>query len=84
MESLTSLPNISKVISADLQKAGITTPEELKKIGSKEAFIRIRMHADADACVSKLCALEGAIQGVRWHLLPDEVKAELKVFHKAL
>jgi TfoX C-terminal domain. len=84
MESLTSLPNISKVISADLHKAGITTPEELKKIGSKEAFILIRMHADADACVSKLCALEGAIQGVRWHLLPDEVKAELKVFHKAL
>ena len=84
MESLTALPNISKVIAADLQKAGIATPEELKRLGSKETFIRIRLHSDSDACLSKLYALEGAIQGIRWHGLSDETKADLKLFYKSI
>jgi len=84
MGKLTDLPNISRVISADLQKAGISTAEELKRIGSKKAFTLICLHSDFEACVSKLCALEGAIQGIRWHYLPDEVKSDLKKFHKSL
>ena len=84
MEKLTDLPNISKVIANDLQKAGIATVEKLKRIGSKEAFILIRLHSDCEACLSKLCALEGAVQGIRWHFLSDEVKADLKKFHKSL
>ena len=84
MNNLTDLPNISKIIAADLEKADIFTSEELKHIGSKEAFVRIRMHSDSEACLNKLCALEGAIQGIRWHFLPDEIKSELKLFHKSL
>ena len=84
MKSLVDLPNISKVIAADLQKAGILTAEELKHIGSKDAFIRIRLHSDNRACLNKLCALEGAIHGIRWHLLPDEIKSDLKQFYKSL
>ena len=84
MSSLTDLVNISKVIAADLQKAGISTVEELKRIGSKEAFLRIRLRADFEACFSKLCALEGAIQGIRWHHLTDEVKSDLKKFFKSI
>ena len=81
---LMDLPNISKVIAYDLKKAGISTAEELMSLGSKEAFQRIRTHADGNACVNKLCALEGAIQGIRWHALPDETKANLKEFFKSL
>jgi len=81
---LTALPNISKVIASDLQKAGINTVEDLKQIGSKDAFIRIRLHADHEACINKLCALEGAIQGMRWHQLPESTKADLKAFYKSL
>jgi len=84
MKSLTDLPNISKVIAADLQKAGISTAEELERIGSKDAFICIRLHSDSSACINKLCALEGAIRGIRWHVLPDEIKADLKQFHQSL
>jgi DNA transformation protein len=29
----------------------------------------------------RLSALEGAIQGVRWHHLSDETKADLKAFY---
>jgi TfoX C-terminal domain. len=41
MGKLTDLPNISKVIAGDLQKAGISTAEELKRIGSRAAFVLI-------------------------------------------
>jgi DNA transformation protein len=29
----------------------------------------------------RLCSLEGAIQGVRWHNLDDETKKSLKEFY---
>ena len=29
----------------------------------------------------RLSALEGALRGVRWHDLPDDVKADLKAFY---
>ena len=82
--NLTYLPKISKVIASDLQKAGVHTAEELKQTGSKEACIRIRLQADRAACINKLCALEGAIQGVRWHHLSEDTKADLKAFYQAL
>jgi DNA transformation protein len=82
-EKLTDLPNISTVLSGVLIDAGIKTPEELRELGSKEAFIRIRMR-DNTACLCKLCAIEGAIRGVRWHNLDDSVKNDLRGFFKGL
>jgi len=38
---------------------------------------------DWGACLNMLCALEGAIEGISWHYLSDEVKQELKEFHKS-
>ncbi|MBX4260419.1 TfoX/Sxy family protein (plasmid) [Clostridium estertheticum] len=31
-----------------------------------------------------LYAIEGAIEGIRWHYLSDDIKQELKVFYKTL
>ena len=83
MESLSSLPNISKAIENKLIEAGITSPQELSALGSRAAFQRIRA-IDSTACVNMLCALEGAIEGIRWHHLPDGVKADLKHFYQNL
>jgi DNA transformation protein len=33
-------------------------------------------------CLCKLYALEGAIQGVRWHDLPPQIKDKLKTLYK--
>ncbi|MDR1301443.1 MAG: TfoX/Sxy family protein [Treponema sp.] len=38
-------------------------------------------HTDSSACYNRLCAIEGAIQGIRWHNLSDEIKNELKQFY---
>jgi len=83
MGELSKLPNISKVIEAKLSEADIVKPQELYEVGSKEAFIRIRLK-DPTACVNMLYAIEGAIQGIRWHNLPDDTKAELKNFYNSL
>jgi len=82
MDKLSSLPNIGKTIETKLNAAGIFTREELAKCGSRAAFTRIRT-ADPQACYSMLCAIEGAIQGVRWHDLPAAAKDELKRFFDA-
>jgi len=76
---LTQMPNIGKVVAEKLCQVGITTPEELKAIGSEQAFIRLQT-IDETACFSMLQGLEGAIQGIRWHNLPKERKEELKEF----
>ena len=46
-----------------LRDVGITTIEELKSVGSKEAWRRILTN-DSSACIMRLSALEGAIQDV--------------------
>ena len=81
---LEKLPNIGKEAAAKLEKSGINTIKELIRLGSKEAFLRVRIHADSEACLSMLCGLEGAIQGIRWHNLSPEKKEELRMFYKSL
>ncbi len=79
MESLSKLPNIGKIMEKRLADVGIYDVETFKKIGSKEAFIRLRLH-EGDTCFSSLCGLEGAIQNIRWHNLNKETKDDLKKF----
>jgi len=81
MKSLSDLPNIGKTLEKKLIEVGITTPQELKNTGSENALLQIRA-IDETACFNMLCALEGAIQGIRWHGLSKERKEELKQFLK--
>ena len=83
MGELSKLQNISTVVEGKLNEVGIITQNQLKDIGSKQAFLSLRKN-DSGACLNMLCALEGAIQGIRWHSLSDEVKKELKEFHRSL
>ncbi len=80
MGELAKLPNIGKVVEEQLNKVGIKTVEQLKEIGSKHSWLKIK-EIDASACINRLYALEGAIQGIRWHHLSDEIKSELKEFY---
>ena len=84
MAKMTELPNIGAVNAKKLEDSGVHSPEALKEMGSKEAFLRMRLHADPDACLSTLYGLEGAVQGIRWHDLSQEVRDELKAFYDAL
>ncbi|MGF7142268.1 DNA transformation protein [Anaerotaenia torta] len=80
MGELSKLPNIAAKLEAQLADAGIATEEELRAVGSREAWLRI-LAQDPSACLMRLSALEGAIQGVRWHYLDEETKKSLKEFY---
>ena len=78
-DSLSSMPNIGPVLEDLLKRAGVATPESLREMGSREAWLRIRA-VDPSACLHTLQALEGAVRGIRKKELPDAVKTELRKF----
>lgn len=80
MGELSKLPNIGKVVEEQLNQVGIMTEEDLKLAGAEQAWLKIQ-EIDESACINRLLALEGAIQGVKKTLLSDERKAELKDFY---
>ena len=82
-KELIELPNISEVLASKLAMAGIKDSEELYSVGAKEAFFRIRV-VDPTACINMLYALEGAVQGIRWHKLDNLSKFEMKAFYDTL
>lgn len=78
---LSDLPNIGPVLENQLREVGIQTAEDLKQVGTKEAWLRIQQ-IDSSACIHRLQALEGAITGVKKSLLSPEVKEDLREFYK--
>lgn len=80
MGELSKLPNIGTELERQLNRVGIHTPEELQAAGAQEAWLKIQA-VDDSACIHRLLALEGALEGVKKTLLPDEKKAALKLFY---
>ena len=81
MGELSKLPNLGKKVEEQLVQAGIESIDKLKQMGSKSAWLKIQ-EIDESACIHRLLALEGAIQGVKKTMLSDEVKADLKEFYQ--
>lgn len=84
MNKLTDLPNIGKTLADKLEMIGIKSEEELKEMGSENALIKIATIENSGACINMLYALEGAIQGIRWHGLDSARKEELKEFYRLM
>lgn len=80
MGELSKLLNIGKTVEEQLIQVGINSVDELKSIGAKEAWLKIQK-IDESACIHRLMALEGAIEGIKKTMLSDEVKADLKEFY---
>lgn len=83
IDDLTSLPNIGSTLAEKLQAVGIENGQQLKVVGSEKAIIKIATLENSGACINMLYALEGAIQGIRWHGLSKERKEELKEFYRS-
>lgn len=81
---LQSMPNVGKVLADNLVAVGIDTPDQLKQVGCKDAFARIRATVDSGACLHMLYGLQGAIDGVPDTRLSDATKADLKRFYHDL
>lgn len=81
MRKLSELPNIGPKVEAQLNAVGIYTPEDLRQVGSKEAWRRILL-IDDSACIMRLNGIEGAIRGIRWHNLDQTTKDDLKIYYR--
>jgi DNA transformation protein len=75
--TLEDLPNLGPASAGWLREVGITSYEDLERLGSVAAY---QLVADRRPGVSRnlLYALEGALQDVRWDLLSPELRAELR------
>lgn len=80
MGKLSKLPNIGAVVEEQLNQVGINTYDQLKEMGSRQAWLKIKA-IDDSACINRLYGLEGAVQGIKKSQLSAEVKAELKEFY---
>lgn len=80
MGELLKLPNIGKELERQLNEAGIFTRTDLEKCGSRNAWLKIQEN-DSSACIHRLLALEGALQGMKKTLLPPEIRADLRDFY---
>ena len=81
MGELSKLLNIGKAVEAQLIQVGIETPDALRQVGAKAAWLKIQ-EIDPSACIHRLLALEGAIEGVKKIELSDAVKSDLKAFYQ--
>ena len=82
MGELSGLPNIGAEVERQLEQVGIATCGQLRQAGAEQAWLRIQA-ADPSACIHRLLALEGAIQGVKKAQLPQQRKDELRAFYRA-
>lgn len=81
-DELEQVVNIGPKLAAGLRQVGIRSLDELVAHGSIEAWEALRTAGLYDCC-SSMFALEGAVQGIRWHHLPPERRAELAAHVKA-
>ena len=81
MTPLTESPNIGSTLVDLLEEIGITHQEELVEVGSTEAIMQLASIDRNRVCLLMLYALEGAVQGIRWHGLSEIRKDELKDFY---
>lgn len=80
---LSSMKNIGKTIESKLKSVGICSAEELRKLGSKEAFFRLKTNYP-NVCLVHLYTLQGAIDDIEYHMLSDKVKKDLKNYSDQL
>ncbi len=80
------LKNIGPVMAKKLVNIGIDSPQKLRKIGAKKAFLKLYEHGQfcSKYHAAYLYALEGAIRDCDWRKLPEKIKKEFKEYTELL
>ncbi len=78
------LPNLGKVTAERIVNAGVDSPAKLRELGAKEVYWRLfeKEGWSQTLCPCFLYALEGAITGEKWNMIPQKKKDEFKKFSK--
>jgi DNA transformation protein len=79
MTTLSTMKNIGKELGKKLRSIDISTAEDLRKVGGKDAYAHLKT-LYPNICLVHLYALQGAIDDKEYNQLSEEVKKELKNF----
>lgn len=71
------LPNMNMAVERALGKIGVHRAEELKEIGAKACFLKLKKHGRFSPSIKLLIGLAGAIEGYHSAVLPNNIKQEL-------
>ncbi len=73
---MTSLRNLGPKSQAMLAAVGITSPQQLRKLGSVAAYSKVK-RSGTNASLNLLWALEGAITDLPWQQVAREHRTSL-------
>ena len=82
-EPLSKLPNIGKVLEEQLRQAGITNTELLRKMGSQQAWLKIR-RTTAQFAFTASMHWRGRCRESRRHCWRRRKKEELREFFQSV
>ena len=77
-KDLAGLTNIGPKTAERLRAVGVANPGDLRRVGAIEAFDRVERDFPQPTTLVLLYALEGALRGVPWTALSEEVKTDLR------
>ena len=77
---LEDLPNVGPELARELRAAGVQTADQLRRLGAKSAWAKVRDVNPERDCASSLLALEGAVRGVRWMSIQPADRQVLRAY----
>jgi len=80
---LTAMKNIGAAMQKKLNSINVINAEDLIELGSKEAFLRLKIKYPK-ICLVHLYTLQGAVDNISFNMLSQKVKEELKDFSSGL
>lgn len=75
---LEALTNLGKISSRQLAEIGIKSEADLRATGAVAAYLRLKEHFGRGVSLNYLYALDGALKGVRWDLMPETERAVIR------
>src|SRR5262249_40965195 len=81
---LEQLTNLGKIAARQLAEVGIKSEAELRALGAAAAYLKLKDHFGRGVSLNYLYALDGALKGVRWDLIPETERAVLRAEASAL
>jgi DNA transformation protein len=78
MTAIRDLPNLGPKSAEILASVDIHTRADLEAIGAVEAYRRAKLVGADRVSLNLLWAMQGALLGIPWNQIPDDMKADLK------
>ncbi len=81
---VSELKNLAEKSEGQLSEIGIHTAEDLRELGSVEAYVRLKGHYKKAISLNFLYAMEAALRNVHWREITKQDKLTLQTEVEAM